>query len=534
MATKLNVSIALGSRLSLPIALFVVAVMIVGCSQNPVTREREFVPYSTAHEIKTGKTHYRSAQQAQGGRLTVSPSLEEYVARVGRRVAEVSDRQLPYEFVVLNNGTPNAWALPGGKIAITRGLLLELENESELAAVLAHEVVHAAARHGARAMTRNLILQVAKLGVALGARKSKFANSIVGTSGLGMQLINRKYGRDAEREADHHGIRYMRAAGYDVRAAVTLQRKFLALKKGRKANWLKGLFATHPPSAERVKNNHASLTEFPTGGVVGRGPYDKALADLRTKRPAYVLADDARGEMDKAPLKALRLVDRAIAHEPREALFHGLKGQIEARRSRFVPAVKAYSRAIKRDASYYKHFLGRGLAHDALGHRNKARRDLKRSMELLPTALASQALGHIALAEGARARAKSLFAMAANAHGEIGKAARKDLFMLEVVDAPRRYVKTQWFLQNGQISVKVINNSPHLIPEITVRVVISGKGRSRQRSLSLVNLAGQKTVVLPSRMGYRRKDKVVVEVKVSHPYSVVTQSEQAGPYRAYP
>ena len=85
----------------------------------------------------------------QGGAYVVDPELNRYVREVGARLARASDRALPYEFVVLNNSTPNAWALPGGKIAVNRGLLVELDNEAELAAVLGHEIVHAAARHGA-------------------------------------------------------------------------------------------------------------------------------------------------------------------------------------------------------------------------------------------------------------------------------------------------------------------------------------------------------------------------------------------------
>ena len=143
----------LRARLSLSVFALLMAAAVVGCSKNPVTREREFVPFSTSHEIETGRKYYRPTQQAQGGQYKADPALNEYVKRVGHRVAKVSDRKLPYEFVVLNNSIPNAWALPGGKIAINRGLLLEMENEAELAAVLAHEVVHAAARHGAQAMT---------------------------------------------------------------------------------------------------------------------------------------------------------------------------------------------------------------------------------------------------------------------------------------------------------------------------------------------------------------------------------------------
>ena len=82
------------------------------------------------------------------------PELTTYVNEVGQKLAAVADRKLPYEFVVLNNSVPNAWALPGGKIAVNRGLLTELQNEAELAAVLGHEIVHAAARHGAKAQER--------------------------------------------------------------------------------------------------------------------------------------------------------------------------------------------------------------------------------------------------------------------------------------------------------------------------------------------------------------------------------------------
>ena len=536
-AKETNVAGAAGARLSLTMALLLMAVAIAGCSMNPVTREREFIPFSTEHEIESGRKHYRPTQQAQGGRYKADPALNEYVMRVGRRVAKVSDRKLPYEFVVLNNGTPNAWALPGGKIAINRGLLLEMENEAELAAVLAHEVVHAAARHGAQAMTRNLIFQVAQAGVALASgasRHSRYTNYILGASGVGLQLVGRKYGRDAEREADVHGMRYMKAAGYDTRAAVTLQEKFLALSKGRKEDWLQGLFATHPPSAERVKNNRAALARFPAGGDTGRERYDKALSYLRAKRPAYAAADRARAAMDKAPARALVLVHKAIAREPREALFHGLEGQIQARRSRFAKAVEAYSAAIKRDAAYYEHFLGRGLAYDALGRRPQARRDLERSMQLLPTALASHALGHIVLAEGDRARAKSLFGDAANVRGDIGEAARRSFVMLDVADAPERYVTAQPFLRSGQVLVELTNKTSVPLAGVAVQVEARTRESSLPRRLSPTRLAGRATVVLASGIWYRGTDRINVSVKVLRARPAAARTAKARPYRAYP
>ncbi|MCY3828072.1 MAG: M48 family metalloprotease, partial [Rhodospirillaceae bacterium] len=248
------------ARVKPAFALLLAAAVLAGCSKNPVTGEKEFAPYSTRDEINLGKRHYAPLQQAQGGRFKTDPKLAAYVRGVGRRVARVSDRtKLPYEFVVINNSVPNAWALPGGKIAVNRGLLLEMENEAELAAVLSHEVVHAAARHGGQALTRNLLFGAAQIAIALSGRKSRHINYILGGTGLAFQLINRSYSRGAEREADFYGMKYMHKAGYDTRAAVTLQQKFLALSKGRRQDWLTGLFATHPPSKERVKNNRKAL-----------------------------------------------------------------------------------------------------------------------------------------------------------------------------------------------------------------------------------------------------------------------------------
>ena len=118
-------------------------VIISGCSVNPVTGKNELSIVSPQKEVAIGEKNYRPSRQSQGGDYYLDESLQTYVAGVGQRLAAVSDRPgLPYEFVVLNNDVPNAWALPGGKIAINRGLLLLLEDEAQLAAVLGHEVVH--------------------------------------------------------------------------------------------------------------------------------------------------------------------------------------------------------------------------------------------------------------------------------------------------------------------------------------------------------------------------------------------------------
>ena len=176
--------------------------MLAGCSVNPVTGERNLMFSSTAQDIETGKQNYVPMQQSQGGAYDVDEELSAYVQRVGQKVAAQSGVNLPYEFIVLNNSVPNAWALPGGKIAINRGLLTELESEAELAAVLGHEAVHAAARHSAQQQSKAMLMQVGMVGTMIAASDSDYGNMIVGGASLVAQGVLAKYGRGAELESD--------------------------------------------------------------------------------------------------------------------------------------------------------------------------------------------------------------------------------------------------------------------------------------------------------------------------------------------
>ena len=128
-------------------AALIISISLAGCGTNPVTKKKEFQFISQEKEIAIGQQNYSPARQSQGGDYILDPELTTYVQQVGKKLAVVSDRpDLPYEFVVLNDSVPNAWAMPGGKIAFNRGILYELNSEAELAAVMGHEIVHAAAR----------------------------------------------------------------------------------------------------------------------------------------------------------------------------------------------------------------------------------------------------------------------------------------------------------------------------------------------------------------------------------------------------
>jgi predicted Zn-dependent protease len=413
----------------LPVLLLVLALGLGACGTNPVTGKQELGFVSEQQERSIGQKNYAPYRQQQGGDYVADKALVNYVQSVGKRLAKVSDRKLDYEFQVVNDGTPNAWALPGGKIAIHRGLLLELQSEAELAAVLGHEIVHAAARHTARSMERGTLLQGAILLGNLALSGSEYSQ--LGSLGLnvGAGLTQKHYGRDAEREADAYGMRYMKRAGYDPIAAVHLQETFVRLHDGKEPNWLAGLFATHPPSPERVRNNQKLLAKLgKPGGDLGKARYQKAIAHLRKTQKAYEhYAKASEAAAKKQYAQALGLLDKALNIEPQEALFHGLRGDIRQQQKRYQDAMVNYDRALRYNPEYYAFYLSRGVLHQKQKQLAEAQRDLQKSIQLLPTGEAYLSLGLLAQTRGLAGQAQRYYREAARFNSAAGQQARQRL-----------------------------------------------------------------------------------------------------------
>ena len=415
----------------------VLAGSLAGCAVNPVTGERELRLISESEEIAIGEEQYGPTQQAMGGPYNTDPELVAYVEEVGQRVAAESHRpDLPYEFVVLNDGTPNAWALPGGKIAVNRGLLTEMDNEAELAAVLGHEITHSAARHGAQRVERGMAMQVGIVALGVAARGHELQGLMVAGAGLGAQLISQRYSREAELEADHYGTRYMAKAGYDPQAAVSLQETFVELAGAGQRGWLEGLFASHPPSEERVRANRELAAELaeehdPAEWTLGEAAYAERMAPLREHAEAYAAHESGQQALaDGDPERALELAERALEAYPEEAAFHALKGTALARLDDPDAAEAALTAAIERNDAYFAYHLERGMLRQETGQRAAARTDLERANDLLPTAPAHLGLGRIAEADGERARAVEHYELAAESDSRYGERARRALSRL--------------------------------------------------------------------------------------------------------
>lgn len=461
--------------------------LVTGCSVNPVTGKKELVFMSTAQEIELGRQNYAPMQQSQGGEYDVDPALTAYVQRVGSKVAAQSGVNLPYEFVVLNNSVPNAWALPGGKIAINRGLLTELESEAELAAVLGHEAVHAAARHSAKQQSKAMLMQVGVLGTAIAASNSDYGNLIAGGANLLAQAGLARYGRSAELESDRYGMQYMSRAGYDPQGAVDLQKTFVRLSEGRRTDWLSGLFASHPPSQERVRANQATAATLPAGGVHGRDEYAAAMARTMELKPAYEAYDEGRKALaEKKVDEALAKAGQALDLFSGEAHFHALRGDIRLVEDNYDWAVTNYTRAIERRGDFFYYYLQRGIARKESGNRDAAVADLERSLELLPTAPAHFALGDIAKDRGDVPGAIEHYKVVARAGGNYGKLATAELVRLELPTNPAAYVNRGCSADgNGNLIVSVRNETAVQIAGVQVVVSYTDGGRQVQRRFSI-------------------------------------------------
>lgn len=227
---------------------------MVGCAANPVTGKPQFMMVSEAQEIKIDNQHSPHQFSSDYGPLQ-DTSLNNYIDRTGKNIAAQTHRpHMPYSFRGVNATYVNAYAFPGGSIAATRGILLALENEAQLAALLGHELGHVNARHTAEQMSKGTLINlfVGGLATVAGTQSSGLGSltSQLGMVGAGALLAS--YSRDNEREADALGLGYMARAGYNSNEFVGLMDMLRRMSKN-KPNAIELMFATHPMSDERYR-----------------------------------------------------------------------------------------------------------------------------------------------------------------------------------------------------------------------------------------------------------------------------------------
>jgi len=250
----------------------------------------------------------------------------------------------------------------------------------------------------------------------------------VGGAAVAAGLLGQRYSREAELEADLYGMHYMHRAGYHPDAAVDLQQTFVRLSEGRQSNWLEGLFASHPPSRERVETNQRTAEKLGREGRMDRERYQARIATLKDTQSAYDAHDRARKALGEGDTEtARRLARQALEAEPREALFHGLLGDIALREEQPQQAIEHYETALQRNNEYFAFHLGAGMAMNELDNYGRARAHLEESIRLLPTATAHYLAGNAARATGDNEAAINHYRTAAQSDSDAGARARRAL-----------------------------------------------------------------------------------------------------------
>ena len=405
----------------------------LGCSVNPVTGESQLLLTSDYEDIVQAEKNYAPSRQVQGGDYNVDPDLQKYIRDIGNRLAAKSDNPaLPYEFVLVNSSVPNAWAFPGGKIAINRGLLRHLTDEAQLAAVLAHEIVHSAARHSAKQQTRGVLIDLGLGVLERGMPGQTYKKQLETASTFGSSFVMASYSREDELESDFFGMRYMARAGYEPLAAVEIQQTFFALSGNKRSHWFSDLFSSHPPSMVRVKANQITARKLVSGSRYKKR-FDAAVATLRKDASSYTKARRARQALsNNDPKKALELMDKAIAAQPLESQFWRLRGDAWFLIKDIERAEADYSEAIAKNNSYYLNYLSRGELYFQQGETTKALADVQISYDFLPTYRASYLLGMMARQRGDLEIAQYYLKAASISGGLTAKLAKRELELIRL------------------------------------------------------------------------------------------------------
>lgn len=248
--------------------------LCAGCATNPITGEDELMFFPEEQDIAIGQKYAPELEKQMGGRIA-DEGLQNYIDSVGQKIARVSHKpSSKYRFTALNDESINAFALPGGYIFITRGMLEKLQTEAQLAAILAHETVHVVARDTANVMSNEIGISI----LLSAATSERMPQGVLTAADLTRQILGLSYSREDERSADLAGLNYMVAAGYDPYGMVETIQMLQNQHQIRPVEF----FSTHPSARNRIayirariRTRHHNLA----GLKIGREDYHRAVLE---------------------------------------------------------------------------------------------------------------------------------------------------------------------------------------------------------------------------------------------------------------
>jgi predicted Zn-dependent protease len=255
----------------------VVLLLALGCAVTGPGGKKSFILIGSDTEASIGQDMDQTVRQQN--RILQDTLWQKYVSDIGQKIVEVCDRKdISYHFAVIDSNMVNAFAAPGGYIYLYTGLLKTMDNEAELASVIAHEVSHVVGRHSVKRLQ-------AAMGVSLVeqlvfGQSSEAMRAVVN---IGMGLAFASYSRSDENEADNFGIQYMVRAGYNPEAAVTMFEKLASMSDGS-PSFFESLTMSHPDTQERIANSRALIEQMkplPTNLAFGRETYQRLKSRLK-------------------------------------------------------------------------------------------------------------------------------------------------------------------------------------------------------------------------------------------------------------
>ena len=232
-------------------------VIITACVTTPISNKSAFIMIPIRQEIALGKQAYNQILKEE--KDSDDKKTTALIKQVGLRIAKVSAMpNLDWEFHLIESEQQNAFALPGGKVAVYTGLLPVAMNEAGLATVMSHEIAHVIARHGAQRMTRQLILTAGLMATSISLNNSKQKKIIMAALGVGIVYgLTLPFSRTNEAEADQIGLRYMARAGYNPNEAIRFWKRFANVKGGKD---VPEFLSTHPADKTRIALINRYLT----------------------------------------------------------------------------------------------------------------------------------------------------------------------------------------------------------------------------------------------------------------------------------
>jgi predicted Zn-dependent protease len=254
---------------------------LAGCAVNPITGEEELMFFPDRQDIDIGKQYAPEVEKELKGRIE-DQALQNYIDSVGQKVAKISHRpDFDYHFVAVNDKSINAVALPGGYIFITKGMLLKLKSESQLAGVFAHEIVHVVARDTMNMMSKQIGMDI----LFVAAMSQTSSQGAAAMADLARQIVALKYSRDDEKDADIYGMDYMVRAGFNPNGAVETIQMLEQEDEIRAVEFM----SSHPSPENRVSYLQARVqTRYfnsINGTTIGREDYERFVVDKLKNLP---------------------------------------------------------------------------------------------------------------------------------------------------------------------------------------------------------------------------------------------------------